>query len=103
MRARITIQRSTPSRDSFGEPDDSWSTLATVSAKKEPLPGREAFGSDIQYSEQPTKFTIRYASAIADLNAKDRVLDGSTVYDLVSVHNVEDRNEAFELVGVRRG
>lgn len=102
MRARITIERNTPSQDGFGEMDPSWATLVTVWAEKEPLQGREAFGSDLQYSERPTVFRIRYASSIADLSVRDRVVDGSTVYDLVSVINVGDRNEAFELVGVVR-
>lgn len=103
MRARITLQRNTPSQDAFGELDPSWATLATVWASKEPLAGREAFGSDLQYSHHPSVYTIRYASDIADLSVEDRVLDGSLVYDILSVRNVGDMNETFELVTVRRG
>lgn len=103
MRSRITIQRNTPVQDGFGEPDEGWADLAFRSASKEPLPGREGFGSDLNYAEHPTVFRFRYGSDIGDLKADDRVVHRGVNYDLVSVHNVEDRNEWFEVVGVIRG
>lgn len=103
MRSRIAIQRSTPTQNTIGEPVDSWADIHTCFARKEPMSGSERFGSDMNLAEHPTLFTFRYASAISDLSALDRIVHDGQNYDLVSVFNVEDRNEWFEAVGVIRG
>ena len=41
LRHRLTIQTHTVSQDGFGEPDKTWSDLATVWADVRPLRGRE--------------------------------------------------------------
>lgn len=103
LRRRITIQRNTPTQDAFGEPDPSWAALDTVWAEIEPMDMRETFGSDMAFDEQPTVFRFRYGSEISSLKPTDRIVWNSTNYDLISVKNVEQRNQWFECVGVVRG
>lgn len=103
MRSRITIQRSTPTQNTIGEPVDSWSDLHTCFARKTPMSGGERFGSGMNLAEHGTLFTFRYAAVISDLSTLDQIVHDGQTYDLVSVFNVEDRNEWFEVVGVIRG
>lgn len=103
LRVPITLERATVSQDTFGEEDPTWSTLANRSAKKEPMTGRELERSGLSFADHPTLFTFRYGADISDLSTEDRIVDGGVTYDLVSVINVEDRNEWFECVGAVRG
>ncbi len=60
LRHRIAIQTNVPAQDSFGQPVESWATVATVCAAVDMLSGRELFAAQQAQSEATVRFTIRY-------------------------------------------
>lgn len=78
----IEIQKKTVARDSYGQPLETWSTLATVWAAKEDDRGREFFAAQQVQAFAPTRFRIRYRS---DVTAGHRVSYGGQVYDVRAV------------------
>ncbi len=84
---RITIQRSTPTQDSTGDPVKSWATLATVWARFEPVGTREAFQEGQErVAWADGKFVMRWRSDVTP-TTKDQVIDTRT-------------SRTFEILGV---
>lgn len=105
LKHRLRLQESSESRDSFGEPDQSWSTTATVWGGVEALRGDEQFAANQVSSELQIKIIIRYGSEWSGINTKWRILDANTaiIYDIKSVILPEHRsrpNTVIELVCV---
>lgn len=98
-RHRITIQRSTPTLNSYGEPVDSWSTLATPWAEQIDQPGREYFKADQRISEAMIIFRIRYRT---DLTTKMRVSFNGELYDIKALP-VYGNREAIDIVALKQG
>lgn len=96
-RFRISIQSSTDSTNSVGEPVESFSTVSngTVWASIEPISGREYQAVQQIAAETTHKVTIRYLSGITP---KYRVLYGSRVFDILAVRDVEERGRVTELL-----
>lgn len=102
LRHRLAIQAlvpGSPAQNSSGEPDETWTTLATVWAAIEPLKGREFLAAQQVSSEVTGKITIRY---YAGVTAKYRFLYGARIYDIVAPVNVDERNVEMQFY-VREG
>lgn len=103
LRHRVAIQRRTGAESGFGEPTDTWSTLATVSAGIEPISGREYFAAQQVQSEVTHRVTIRYFEGV---NPKDRLLwtDPATgvarYFDIRAVIDRDERHREFALMCV---
>jgi len=78
----IVIQQRSDAQDTFGQPQPTWTTLATVWAAKEDDRGREYFAANQLAAEAPTRFRIRYR---ADVTTRHRVSFAGTVYDIRAV------------------
>jgi SPP1 family predicted phage head-tail adaptor len=91
---KITIEQSTPTRNSSGEAVDSWSTFATVWAQKQDLRGQEFFAARQVNSEVITKFKIRHLSGVTRAM---RVNYGGSYYRIEQIVEL-GRNEAMELI-----
>lgn len=93
MRDRVEIQSRTLSADSFGGQVASWTTVATVAAKVEPLSGREAWQAQQVRPDLTHKVTIRY---YAGLGPEFRFLLGSRRFAIESVIDTESRRRQHE-------
>jgi len=83
---RVTFERATESRDAdFGAVTKVWATLATVWAAVEPLSGREYLRNLEMGSELTVRLRVRYSSALATLNPKDRVQVNGRTLAIVAV------------------
>ena len=90
----ILIQRKTTSADSFGEPIETWATVATVWAEMVPVRGQERYAAMQQIAEIDTVFRIRYRAGITPL---DRISYNSRLYDIKHVLEI-GRFEGLELM-----
>jgi SPP1 family predicted phage head-tail adaptor len=107
LNKRVVIQQlvsGSPSKDSFGEPLQTWENFAEeLWAAVEPVQGREFWAQQQVQSEVTVRVRIRYLSGvIADM----RVVYGARILDIVSVIDPKERHEEMQLMcseGVRNG
>jgi SPP1 family predicted phage head-tail adaptor len=92
---RVTIQSQASTRNSIGEPVQTWSDVATIWASVEPVQGREFWAQQQVQSEVTTRVRIRYREGVT---ASMRVLYGSRVYDIRSVIDPKERHEEMQLM-----
>ena len=97
IRHKVTVQRATDTANSMGEPIRSWATLATTWAGVEPTRGKEMYAAMQVQGEVVVRFILRYQSALSDLAINDRIMRGSTIYDIKSAVNIDERNIQFEI------
>ena len=81
---RITIQRPTQLVDAQGSPFQTWTTLANVWASVQSLTAKEITNGTARTGSTETLFSIRYQSVLANLNPRDRIVWGTSVYDIAS-------------------
>jgi SPP1 family predicted phage head-tail adaptor len=92
---RITIQKSTPARDSFGAEIEDWTDFAAVWANIEPINGREYFSAKQVNAEITTKIVIRYKE---DITSQMRVLFADKIYEIISVICPEEKHTELLLM-----
>jgi SPP1 family predicted phage head-tail adaptor len=95
LRHEIVLQTNTPAKDTNHAAIDSWSTLATVRAKIEPLTGSERFEAMKVSSEISHKVTIRYLSTVT---AATRILWGSRILKIEAPLNIDERSHEMVLL-----
>lgn len=95
FRHRVTIQKYTPTHDSFGEEVKEWVDVCTVWAGVEPLRGREFFRAQTIHAEVTTRVSIRYRGGISP---KMRVVFDGRFFDILSVINEEEKNKEIQLM-----
>lgn len=89
MRHRITIQQRSLASDGIGGSTETWSTLATVWSKIEPMSaGQVAWASSLEH-RVTHKITIRYRS---DLTSDMRIQYGGRIFHVKGYRNLEERN-----------
>ena len=64
LRHRITIERKTAGADAWGQPVETWETVAIVPAEVWPLSGREYIAAQAEQAGVTTRITIRYQAGI---------------------------------------
>jgi len=102
LRHRVTIQQlvsASPQQDAGGEPDESWSAVATVWGAVEPLRGRELFAAQQVSSEVTGLIRIRYRAGVTP---KMRCVFGTRNYDILAVVDPLERHREMQLL-VREG
>ncbi len=82
---RITLQTNTPTQNASGELVDSWSDVATVWAQVTGQSVAEQHEDGQEHAIAQTDFLIRWRS---DVNAADRILYDSAVYDVSGIREV---------------
>ena len=95
LKHRVSIQSESTAVDSYGEPTGSWSTDSTVWASVKPRSANEQETGDGQTGVVTISVIMRYTS---DASPKKRLLFGSHVLGIISVINVDERNEHLELI-----
>ncbi len=98
LRDRISVERRVNSLNDFSESKGVWTVLADLWAAVEPLGGREFFSAQQVQSDITTRIVCRYASALSDVSAADRIRHGSVVYDIRSVIDVDSRHRELQFM-----
>lgn len=107
---RIAIQRVTVTQSPSGEEQETWATLSTRPARYEFLAGDERFAADQFVARGQVAFTVRWASAIADVSPLDRIIYPASAlndspaaplqnktYDIIAVQEI-GRHEALRII-----
>lgn len=94
MDRRITIEQVTKSRDTFGEPIETWSDLVSMWAQVRPLRAQEQFKTEQDIVFADTEFRIRYRP---DINHEMRVNYDGNLYDIESIIEL-GRREGLRLI-----
>ncbi len=95
---RVTLQRRTVTRDSYGDENETWSDEATVWAAIRGMPGREYLAGDKFVQEARAVFQIRWRAGV---DPGMRLTYGGATYEIVSVTEI-GRRQGLELLCVRR-
>jgi len=99
---RVTILRATTTRNEFNEPIQSFVALATVWANVRDASAAEAYRAQEVGAEISTRFTIRWSSQVADVDARDRIRYGGRDYNVTAVRDL-GRHQWREIDAVARG
>jgi len=97
----ITLQRVTIERNGLGEGVETWATLATRKAQRADVSDGEAVRAAEVGAQITTRFTIRYSSEIASLNARDRLVFEGKLYNITGVKE-KQRKRWLEVSAVAR-
>jgi SPP1 family predicted phage head-tail adaptor len=92
---RITLQQRVAGVGTLGQAPQSWTPVAEVWARAEPLRGREFFAAGQTQSEVTTRFTIRYRTGIT---SGMRVVWRGQAYDIASVVEPQGQRQTLELM-----
>lgn len=95
---RLTLQRKTATENDYGEPVETWTTIATVWAEKIPVRGAERYAAMQTVAEVDTRFKIRYRTDVSPL---DRVVCAGITYDVKGVLEI-GRREGWEIYATAR-
>lgn len=98
LRHRVTIQQlvaGSPQQYDTGEPDESWTDVATVWASVEPLQGRELTAAQEVHSEAEVRIKMRYRSGVT---AKMRVSFDGVYYSILVVLDKALRHIELDLI-----
>lgn len=99
LRFQVDIQKPVETQNAYGEPEVSWSDVATaVWASIEPLKGREFFAAKQINADIEARIVMRYRSGV---QAKYRILHGENEYYIDSVINVGERDRELQLMCTR--
>ncbi len=79
---RILIKTSTEAPDGAGQPVKTWTTLATVWAKRSDVKGQERFAAQQRLATRTTTYRIRWRSG---LDETLRVVDVGVTYEVTGV------------------
>jgi len=96
LRRRVAIQSLTETKDTYGEPIKSWTTVYTVYAQVLPLRGDERAQNQQLMSRADTKFRIRYNSDMTITTKHRLVYDGDN-YDITAILEI-GRKEGWEIL-----
>lgn len=101
---RVTIQRATlTAGGDYNEPQETWSDLATLWARRADISATEAYRAQEVGAEITTRFTVRYSTLSATITPKDRlVFDGETFNITRTMEPVGTRNQWIEIHAVAR-
>jgi len=89
LRHRITIQTVSETRDSYGDPVQTWSTYKTVRAGKRNKSGKETEVNNVRNPQRMVEFMIHYVSGITN---KMRIKHGDAIFNILFIDNVNELN-----------
>jgi SPP1 family predicted phage head-tail adaptor len=101
MDRRITLERFSETRDEYNEPVKAWGALAIRWASYEPISDGERFRAGETAATASARFVIRWSSAVADLNPRDRLVFEGVTHEIVHVKTI-GRREGIEITCLTR-
>lgn len=97
---RVTIQRRSATKDSYGQEIDSWTTIAQVWAQVKPLGGRERMRTAAMVVESilTHTVTVRFSESLMPPLEADawRILYGSRILNISSSRDVDEGKRFIE-------
>ena len=97
LRNWLEVQSFTESRNSFGDVVRSWSTDETRWASVTPISGQEIFAQEQADARITHRIIVRYVSG---LNETQRLKEGSRIFNIIVVRNVQDRDVFQEVLAI---
>jgi head-tail adaptor len=102
-RQRVSLQSLVETIDSYGQPIQSWTTLATFSAEVRPLKGSEILNIKQVWATASHFIKHRYLGVALDPNPKQRYLlqkpgEPQRIFNILNSNNVEERNRSHESI-----
>ena len=95
LRHRIAIQSHSTVQDVAGQEVKTWATDITVSARVEPLKGKERFEAQQVAPEVTHKITMRGGVTVT---AENRILFKTRIFNISSVIDVDERGILTEII-----
>ena len=95
LRHQIAIQAHSSSPDAYGQPVQTWTTIATAWAAITLLTAKEQYASGQLAAQSSHAIMLRFPPAA--VKAGMRVTYGSHVYRIQGVNNLEQRNTWLQL------
>ena len=95
LRHVITIEQSTKTDNTLGEPIETWATFKQVRAQITPINGKEYFAASQIQSTVSHKVKIRYTSGIT---TDMRINFNGRYFDIESIINFQERNKEIEMM-----
>lgn len=87
LRTELALQAATPAPDGLGGHTESWTEIATVFARIEPLSATSFYGPDQTVEAVTHRITIRWRSGVS---AGMRFARQGRNFDIVTVHDPDD-------------
>lgn len=97
-RMRVVFQSHTVTQDATGEPDKTWTTIATQWALVQPLKGSERLRANETQAELTTRIVTRNSSQLNALTPGDRATWSGRTYDIRSVIHRDHRRKELEVL-----
>jgi SPP1 family predicted phage head-tail adaptor len=91
----ITLQTNAITKNSYGEPSDTWVDTVTTRASISPISGREFFDAERTNSEVSHKVSFRYVEGV---NPKMRVSFNNRFFEIISVINFQEMGVELQLL-----
>lgn len=98
---RITLTRYGITYNSDNEPQEAWTTLATVSASWRRATARETLAGAEVSAAASDIFETHYVPTLAGLNPKDQLVYQGNVYNITAVDEI-GRREGLRIAASRR-
>jgi SPP1 family predicted phage head-tail adaptor len=97
---RVSIQRRSSTKDSYGQELDSWTTIAQVWAQVKPIGGKEAMRNTAMVVESilTHKVTVRYSATLMPPLEADawRILYGTRLLNISASRDVDEDRRFIE-------
>lgn len=87
LRTELMLEEMTPVPDGAGGFSESWTSVATLFAKLEPIAVRDAFGADQTLEEVTHRATIRH---LPDVASGMRLAWGTRRFLILTVHDPDE-------------
>lgn len=98
---RIVLKTRKTGTNSFGEPVDEWTTVATVWAHVVPVSDGERWRAGETLASRLNRFTVRYSATAAGLDPRDQIEYDGRTWDIQGVKEI-GRREMFEITAAAR-
>ena len=98
---RITVRRAVRTYNEFNEPIDSWSTYATVWAKRLDASANESYRAQEVGAEITRRFQVRWSTITAAVDPRDRIVFDGIEHNITAVRDL-GRNQWREIDCVAR-
>jgi SPP1 family predicted phage head-tail adaptor len=87
LRTELTIEQASPSPDGMGGFTETWTALATVFGRLEPVSARSTFGADQRLETVSHRITIRQRD---DVSSGMRFVHKGRVFEIMTVRDPDE-------------
>lgn len=94
LRHRVWLQRADTTADGQGGFTVAWRDVCQLWAQIKPSSGNETYRYGQLYPTMTHQVTLRYHP---EVHVKDRLAWGTRVFEILSVRNIDERNQILEL------